>query len=307
VKTLPPALRSQVEQRFEQLTPRTPSHEGLKPMQGKSEITGKNFVLGIDPKTGAITRLQNRATGREWASAEHPLALFTYQTLSAADFAKYLETYVLSKADWAPRDFGKPNIGAFGALSREWHPRVTQAWAGPVADGHRLVAELKIDDASTAAGGLVAWPATMYLEVHLPDSAPEMHVKFSSFGKQENRLPESMWLTFNPATANAPSADAWQFEKSGQPVRASDVVRGGARHMHAVTESIRYTEGRHRFELITLEAPVVAFGERSPLNFSLDPPDVRTGAHINLFNNAWGTNYIQWCGGDWAYRFTLRG
>lgn len=306
IATLPTALRTQMEQRFEQLTPRTPSHEGLKPMAAKSEITGKNFVLAIDPKTGAITRLQNRATGREWASAAHPLALFTYQTLSAEDFAKYLDTYVLSKADWAPRDFGKPNIGAFGALSREWHPTVTQAWAGPVADGHRVVVELKVDDAKTAATGLVAWPATMYLEAHLPDSAPEIHVKFSSFGKEENRLPESMWLTFNPASA-APSADAWLLEKSGQPVRASDVVRGGARHMHAVSEKIRYTEGAHVFELATLDAPVVAFGDRSPINFSLNPPDVKTGAHVCLFNNAWGTNYIQWCGGDWAYRFTLRG
>jgi len=52
---------------------------------------------------------------------------------------------------------------------------------------------------------------------------------------------------------------------------------------------------------------VVAFGDRSPLNFSPNQPDVKTGAHINLFNNAWGTNYIQWCGGDWAYRFALRG
>ena len=76
--------------------------------------------------------------------------------------------------------------------------------------------------------------------------------------------------------------------------------------MHAISEKARYAEGLHAFELSTLDAPVVAFGDRSPLNFSLNPPDVRSGIHVNLFNNAWGTNYIQWCGGDWAYRFTLR-
>jgi len=308
IAALPPALRAQAQQRLQQLTPKLPSHDGLKAASAQDEIATKHFILAIDPKTGAITRLQNRATGKEWASAENPLALFTYQTLSADDFAHYLDAYVLSKADWAPRDFGKPNIGHFGALSQEWHPSVTQAWASPVADGHRILLELKIDDPKTAATGLVAWPATMYLEVHLLDSAPELHLKFSSFGKQENRLPESMWLTFNPAPGNAkPSADAWLMEKSGQPVRASDVVRGGARHMHAVSEKIRYSEGPHTFELSTLDAPVVAFGDRSPLNFSPNQPDVKTGAHINLFNNAWGTNYIQWCGGDWAYRFALRG
>lgn len=306
IAALPPALRAEAQQRLQQLTPKVPSHDGLKSASSQDEITTKHFVLAIDSKSGAITRLQNRATGKEWASSEHPLALFTYQTLSEQDFAKYLDTYVKSKADWAPRDFGKPNIGHFGALSQQWHPTVTQAWSGSVADGHRVLLELKVEDPKAAASGLVAWPATMYLEIHLPDSEPVLHLKFSSFGKEENRLPESMWLTFNPVTAS-PSADAWLFEKSGQPVRASDVVRGGARHMHAISETIRYREGSHTFELATLDAPVVAFGDRSPLNFSLNPPDVKSGAHINLFNNAWGTNYIQWCGGDWAYRFTLRG
>jgi hypothetical protein len=32
---------------------------------------------------------------------------------------------------------------------------------------------------------------------------------------------------------------------------------------------------------------------------------MKHGVHVNLFNNAWGTNYIQWGGGDWTYRFTL--
>ena len=55
----------------------------------------------------------------------------------------------------------------------------------------------------------------------------------------------------------------------------------------------------------TLDAPVVALGKRSPLNFSEQLPDLQHGVHINLFNNAWGTNYIQWAGGDWIYRFRL--
>jgi hypothetical protein len=43
------------------------------------------------------------------------------------------------------------------------------------------------------------------------------------------------------------------------------------------------------------------------LNFSQDLPDPRQGVHVSLFNHAWGTNYPQWAGGDWLYRFTLRG
>ena len=75
--------------------------------------------------------------------------------------------------------------------------------------------------------------------------------------------------------------------------------------MHAVTSKVRCQDGNQRFELTTLDAPVVALGSRSPLNFSEDIPDLHQGVHINLFNNAWGTNYPQWAGGDWIYRFRL--
>ncbi|MEO6981541.1 MAG: DUF5054 domain-containing protein, partial [Edaphobacter sp.] len=260
-----------------------------------------------DPKNGSIVRLQDRATGKEWATPERPLALFTYQTLSEQDFDRFLEAYVRSKADWAPRDFGKPNVGHFGAISQEWHPALVQAWSGVDGDAHRILLELRIDDPKTASTGLVAWPETMYLELTLPESETAIHLRFFAFKKAENRLPEAMWLTFNPTRqAASPNPDAWLLEKSGQPVRPSDVIRGGGRTMHAITEIIRYTEGQHTLSLATLDAPVVALGERSPLNFSLDPPTLQSGIHINLFNNAWGTNYVQWCGGDWTYRFTLR-
>jgi len=64
-------------------------------------------------------------------------------------------------------------------------------------------------------------------------------------------------------------------------------------------------DGEHQLAFTTLDAPVVALGNRSPLNFSNELPDLRLGVHVCLFNNAWGTNYPQWAGGNWRYRFTL--
>ena len=306
VDSLPTPLRDEAREHIAQLTPKIPSHEGLTRLKPHAEVTTEHYTIAFD-STGAITRLKNLARGKEWASADHPLALFTYQTLSEADFAEFLATYVRIKADWAPRDFGKPNIGHFGALSHEWHPTVTHAWSGDTADAHRILLELRIDDHKTAATGLVAWPATMYFELLLAHDEPAIHLNFTTFKKVENRLPEALWLTFNPAPDSAaPNPDAWLLDKSGQPLRPTDVIRGGGRSMHAITEKISYTEGQNTLEINTLDAPVVALGNRTPLNFSLDPPTLLQGIHFSLFNNAWGTNYIQWCGGDWQYRFTLR-
>jgi hypothetical protein len=112
-----------------------------------------------------------------------------------------------------------------------------------------------------------------------------MQLTFFTFGKMPNRMPESMWLTFKPQTSTTPE---WILEKVNQVVSATDVISGGGRRMHAVTSHLTCNDGGNRLEITTLDAPVVALGTRSPLNYSKSLPDLHDGVHINLFNNAWG-------------------
>ena len=76
--------------------------------------------------------------------------------------------------------------------------------------------------------------------------------------------------------------------------------------MHAVQQGFRYESGDDSFTVDTLDAPVVALGERNPLIFSNDQPDLARGIHSCLFNNAWGTNYIMWYGEDVLARYVIR-
>ena len=82
--------------------------------QAESEIETAHFVLALDPKSGAICRLRAKKTASDWALPEHPLALFTYQTLSQADDHLFIGSYIVVKTWWAPMDFGKPHIEQFG-------------------------------------------------------------------------------------------------------------------------------------------------------------------------------------------------
>jgi hypothetical protein len=302
VATLPVELREEAVRRLAALKPVRPIVSELKPHKLDEPIEAVHFTLALDPKTGAIRRLRSKANGREWASAEHPLALFAYQTLSKHDYDRFLASYVTSKADWAPKDFGKPNIEHFGAQSRTWLPSLTNCWADRDGEGYRIVAQLRIEDDASERGGLTAWPANMYLEVILPDTEPIVQLNFSWFGKAANRLPEAMWLTFRP---NAPEAQNWVLEKTGQAISPFNVVAGGNRHMHALADGLSYKDVQGSFSIETLDAPVIALGERSPIYFSDAQPDITKGIHFSLFNNGWGTNYIQWFGEDMRFRFTL--
>jgi len=82
-----------------------------------------------------------------------PLALFSYQTLSQQDYSRFFDSYVVSDADWAKKDFGKPNIERFGAESREWLPSVADLQVEEDQQGHRLLARLEINDAKLCAAG----------------------------------------------------------------------------------------------------------------------------------------------------------
>ena len=122
VATLPAKLRAQADAEIKGLN-------AVEPKVGAAAtahpagvpIETAHYTLAIDGKTGALIRLRNKATGREWASATNPIGLFTYQTLSQEDYTRYLADYSQCHDEWVAHDFGKPNIEKFGAVSRDWH------------------------------------------------------------------------------------------------------------------------------------------------------------------------------------------
>jgi hypothetical protein len=299
---LPETLRAEARRRVDTLQPREPDISAMSRFRAGDAIETKHFVVALDAKTGAISQLRRRESGRDCASARQPLAAFSYQTLSKTDYDRFFEAYLKSKADWAPKDFGKPNIERFGAESRIWEPSLVECHAGRSGSWHRIVAQLRIDDAEAEKSGRSAWPRKMYLEIILPDAEPVAEISFSWFGKAASRMPEALWLSFAP-----PFRDerGWMIEKSGSLVSPFDVVTGGNRAMHAVLGGLHYNGPEGALRIESLDAPVVALGEKSPVHFTRSLPELAKGFHFSLFNNGWGTNYIQWFGEDMRFRFRI--
>jgi hypothetical protein len=303
VEALPEALREEAQVAVAALRPTWPvlssaavSHPPDTP------IETDHFVLQVDAGNGAITRLWSKASGREWASEKNPIALLTYQTLSAEDYARYQANYLITKADWADKDFGKPNIERFGAKREEWQPANAGVSVEETDNAHRILVALQFKDDAAFASGRAAFPRYFFVELVLPKAEPSIHLNASWFGKPATRMPEALWLTFNPAVEDP---KGWTLDKSGEWISPFDVVASGNRHMHAVLTGFRHQGGSHHFAVETIDAPVVALGERDPLVFSNDQPDLTKGIHACLFNNCWGTNYIMWYGEDMSARFVL--
>jgi hypothetical protein len=302
IAALPAPLRDQAMDAVHQLEAKPPQLLHPTSHPGGKEIETAHFILGLDAATGAICRLRSKRSGREWASADHPLALFSYQTLSSQDYARFFSNYVISTEDWAYKDFGKPNIERFGAEHRDWLPSLAELHVEEDANAHHLLARLEIRDAAALQSGRAAFPARMYLEIVLPKAEPVIQLNFYWFQKPATRLPEALWLSFHPIVSNP---QGWMMDKSGEQVSPFDVVSSGSRHMHAVSTGFGYKDESQSIFVETLDSPLIALGEKSPLNFSRSQPDLSSGIHCNLFNNAWGTNYIMWFGEDMRFRFIL--
>jgi len=305
IATLPQALREEAQLAIAALAPTWPvvAPVAVTPEGLSKPIETQHFILQIDAKTGAIIRLRNKATTREWASEQNPIGLLTYQTLSQEDYTRYRASYVISNADWAQKDFGKPNIERFGAKREEWQPASAGVRVEETPDAHRIVIALQFNDGEAFNSGRAAFPRQAFVELTLPKAEPVIHLNLSWFGKPATRMPEALWLTFNPI---AEDPKGWKLDKSGEWIAPFDVVALGNRHMHAVQQGFKYESGRHGFYVDTLDAPIVALGERDPILFSNDQPDLSKGLHSCLFNNCWGTNYIMWYGEDLRARYVIR-
>lgn len=302
VAALPAPLRDEALAALQALEVKEPQLSNPSVGVAREEIETEHFIVALDPATGAIHRLYNKKTKREWASASHPLALFSYQTLSQQDYTQFFANYVISTADWAKKDFGKPNIERFGAESRSWLPSLVSLQTAEDEESHNLLARLDIRDAASIQSGVAAFPQKMYLELKFPKAKPVIHFNLYCFQKPATRLPEALWVTFNPIVS---TQQGWSMDKSGETVSPFDVAVSGNRHMHAVSTGFRHSDGEHQFIVETQDAPLIALGERSPLNFSKSQPDLSGGIHSNLFNNAWGTNYIMWYGEDMRFRYII--
>ena len=256
VGLLPEPLKSQAKATLEELKPVLPDlalFERLPNPGITAETTSLSFALDA---SGALAHLQNKATGREWASPRNPMALFSYQTFSKEDYDRFMDHYLTGRPDWALKDFGKPGMEAFGPRSCTYFPRLKAAWQREEETQHILLAEMEVvtDDGLPVPG----CPSQIITEYCIHKEEPVIDITLKWFGKKANRLPEALWFSFIPITSKG---GAWVLDKMGQDVDPADVVNNGGHKLHAVAEGVRYAEKQGIIRVDTLDAPLVAPGD----------------------------------------------
>ena len=277
------------------LRPQRPTTAGWTAVRDRRAVLDFTaYTIRLDPVTGALVSLREKATGREWAGPRNPLGWCRYQTFSQADYDRYRRTYNINMTDrecweWAIPDFSKPGMAAAGAPARFWQPRLRRVWR----QADRLLLELAGPVPAVRRWGC---PAELTIEIRFP----ELEWTLQWFGKPANRLPEALWFSFVP---RVPITAPWWLDKMGQLISPLAVVKDGNQKLHAIQRGVCCEVAGGRLWIESLDAPLVAPGAPGLLRFDSQPPPLRGGMHFNLFNNLWGTNFPQWSGADARFRF----
>jgi len=251
-------------------------------------------------RDGSIISMEEDRTGRQWASADHPLALFRYQAFSSDDFDRFLRHYNPKLDDpeihsWGVPDFGRPGMGPEDAESAFFSPTVV-AWerAGP-----RVRLDLRLPAPARERYGA---PAALVMTYDFAPDPTVVHVELSWFDKPANRLPEAAWLSFSPLVED-PSL--WEIEKMGRWLSPLEVVSGGGRTLHGVGSGARIRTAGTELRLQTIDAHLVSPGTPRALRLDDSLPALEGGMHFLLHGNLFGTNFPLWFEGDGRFRFVV--
>jgi hypothetical protein len=255
--------------------------------------------LRFDGGTGAIISLEEARNAQVWADEEHPLARLSYEAFSADDYARFYSQYIRTRHDvqeWATQDFTKPGLPVQNHYSAQ--PQVLGVFEQRSEDRDHILLLLEFPAESRRFGT----PGEVSLEYHIHRQTARIDVTLRWFDKPACRLAEAFWLSFCPRVAQP---DRWQMRKLGRWISPLDVVSKGARTLHAIEDTLRYDDDTSYFQIDTQDAPLVAPGKPSLLNFHNELPDMAGGMHVNLYNNVWGTNFPMWFEDDALFRFTM--
>lgn len=296
-------LAAQARQALKRIEPVRPNLAAARACDPTATFETAHFLLRFDSACGGIAHLQEKTSGRVWVDGGGVLAGYWYQTFAQEDYDRFWRQFLINKRAtraWSRLDFTKPGIAQAGAVACAWLPRLDAFYEPGHPHGRRFTSELTMPERSWTEFGA---PRVLTLDTLLPDDEAAVYLTLQWFEKPACRLPEAHWLSFRPVT---PDRAGWRLDKMGEQISPLEVVRNGNRKLHAVDRGVTYRDQQGCLQIETLDAPLVAPGRASLLDFNNLQPPVREGVHVNLYNNVAGTNFPMWYDEDACFRLVLR-
>ena len=178
---------------------------------------------------------------KQYATSEHVIGNFVYQTLDEEDYNYYLKNYaycdyahgdcewfylvrkwiedymsLLLSTNWHfKQDFGKPNMSIANPISALWKPVVLRFYARSDNDSSKCSFLVQMTMQNQTSVKYYGAPASIWVQFNISQS---LSVDLRLFDKTSTRLSESAWMSFNPIVHPKSS---WVLEKLGSIIDSS--------------------------------------------------------------------------------------
>lgn len=226
------------------------------------------------------------------------LAGLSYQMFDGDDYDDFQNRYLRARYGWALDDLGKRGLKESHAVSVTLYAQTITQSVRKEKKGTRIITELRFPENEKVDKRV--YPERIQVNCFTTKNGKRSEVALTIYGKPAVRLPESYWLSFT-----VPGIESVIAEKMGERVNLMDVVEKGNRQMHGIDRYVDLITSGETIRISSKEAFLLNVGEAQGLNYSTNYPDKRKGAHFNLNNNLWGTNFSMWNEGSLTYHFVI--
>eukprot|EP00892_Ulva_mutabilis_P005410 jgi/Ulvmu1/3240/UM150_0013.1 len=276
---------------------------------GEDEVVldADGWYIAVNSSTGAITQLRRTwpaddgkdHPGTDWA-AGGVFGQLQYSTYSEQYFKDWGAGYNPVGAGWYDvpwmrYDYGKPGAGD-AAQDRSVAPEVMSVnlYTGEYQDQVGVAIKYRFAGWPVDEAGA---PPVVTLLVHTWAGSDAVMMDVLYDQKLPTRLPEALWLRFAPP-ASAADPSTMLISKVNSWISPTEIVRNGSFNLHgAMDGGVSLRSAQHAWEQLqvgAMDTALVAVGAPEVLPDIRGPARPEDGLAFNLFNNAWGTNYVMW-------------
>lgn len=225
-----------------------------------------------------------------------------YEAFGSEDYETFKDVYVnppYLKSFWAIPDFTKPGLETVIRKRKTFVARLSRVWQLG-ADGNWIL-EMSFPKAACEQFGAprvlqLDWKAERHAE------SSRQSLRLDWFEKDSYRGAEALWIRFFPeATRNA----TWSVHKMGRWIALREVCRRAGRPLHGIHLGARLHRPTSVTTIESLDAALAGPGLPDLLSLNDSIPDPKEGLAFCLYNNTWTTNFPMWNGEDAAFRFAI--
>jgi hypothetical protein len=254
------------------------------------------FKARLDPARGVIVSLVDKRTGRELidSTAPHALGQYLYERFDADRAAKYVADYSCG-GEGARVCFGKPNMPP---TNKEPY-RVASPQEFKLRFEQTPVAAVAVLDAVARHG--IPQPITIRFVMY--HKQPFLDMEITLHDKPLDSWPEAGWLCL-PLKVDQP---AFKLGRLGAVTDLKqETISGSNRDVLCLNHGVAMVDAQGTgVGVYAMDSPLMSFERPGIYRYSRDFIPKKAWAYVNLFNNAWSTNFRDWLGGTWTSRVRL--